>query len=73
MSMRVTFELSKKDVGHFHDCMDKAREAVRDAEEHEIIDAVSGLFCSPAGQSRPAVDILTSYPEDGFFQRFKRG
>lgn len=44
MSMRVTFELSKKDVGHFHDCMEKAREAVRDAEEHEIIDAARSLF-----------------------------
>jgi uncharacterized membrane protein YkvA (DUF1232 family) len=44
MSMRITFELSDKDVFHFHECMEKARNAVKDAEEHEIIDAARGLF-----------------------------
>ena len=54
MSMRVTFELSDKDVRHFHECMEKAREAVRDAEEHEIIDAARGLFEEIKGARAPS-------------------
>lgn len=42
--MRVSFELSDRDVQHFHECMDKAKEAVRDAEESEIIDAARTIF-----------------------------
>ena len=54
MSMRVTFELSDKDVRHFHECMEKARDAVRDAEEHEIIEAARGLFEEIKGARAPS-------------------
>ena len=53
MSMRVTFELSDKDVRHFHECMEKARNAVKDAEEHEIIEAARGLFDEMQGARAP--------------------
>ncbi len=42
--MRVSFEISDKDIGHFRECMKRAREAVRDADEGDIIDAARGMF-----------------------------
>lgn len=44
MSMRVSFEISDKDISHFRDCMHKARDAVKDAEDEEIIEAAESLF-----------------------------
>lgn len=53
MSMRVSFEISDKDISHFRDCMNKAREAVRDAEDEEIIEAAEGLFEEIRGAKAP--------------------
>lgn len=54
MTMRVTFEISDKDLRHFRECMQKARNAVRDADESDIIDAARGLFEEVAGANAPA-------------------
>lgn len=44
MSLRISFELSAKDVKHFREAMRKARRTVRDADEAEILDAARMLF-----------------------------
>ncbi|MGD8976252.1 MAG: YkvA family protein [Gammaproteobacteria bacterium] len=53
MTMRVTFEISDKDLRHFRECMQKARDAVRDADESDIIDAAQQLFEEVAGANAP--------------------
>ena len=42
--MRVSFEISDRDLSHFRECMHRAREAVKDAEDSEIIDAAREMF-----------------------------
>ena len=44
MTMRVSFEISDKDLSHFRECMQKARAAVKDAEESEIVEAAREMF-----------------------------
>ena len=44
MTLRVSFELSEKDTGHFRDAMKRARHAVRDAEDTEILAAARELL-----------------------------
>jgi uncharacterized membrane protein YkvA (DUF1232 family) len=51
--MRVSFEISDRDISHFRDCMHKAREAVKDAEDEEIIEAAEGLFDEIRGARAP--------------------
>ncbi len=53
MTMRVTFEISDKDLRHFRECMQKARDAVRDADESDIIDAARELFEQVASANAP--------------------
>jgi len=52
--MRVSFDISDKDLSHFRDCMRRAREAVRDAEDSEIIEAAEVLFDEVRGAKTPA-------------------
>ena len=52
--MRVSFEISDKDIGHFRECMKRARDAVKDADESEIIDAARGMFDEIRGTRAPA-------------------
>jgi uncharacterized membrane protein YkvA (DUF1232 family) len=52
--MRVSFEISDKDLSHFRDCMQRARNAVRDAEDSDIIDAAEQLFHEVHGAKAPA-------------------
>lgn len=40
MGLKLSFELSDQDLGYFREALRRSREAVRDAEELEIIDAV---------------------------------
>lgn len=54
MSMRVSFEISDKDLSHFRECMQRARDAVRDADETDIIDAAEQLFDEVQGAKAPA-------------------
>jgi uncharacterized membrane protein YkvA (DUF1232 family) len=54
MSMRVSFDISDKDLSHFRDCMQRARQAVKDAEDSEIIEAAEELFEEVKGAKAPA-------------------
>jgi uncharacterized membrane protein YkvA (DUF1232 family) len=40
MGLKLTFELTDRDLGYFRDALNQSRQAVRDAEEAEIIDAI---------------------------------
>jgi uncharacterized membrane protein YkvA (DUF1232 family) len=42
--MRVSFEISSKDLRHFRECMQKALHAVRDADESDIVEAAREMF-----------------------------
>lgn len=44
MSMKISFELTDRDLGFFRDALKQSREAVRDADESEIIDAISDVL-----------------------------
>ena len=52
--MRVSFEISDKDIRHFRDCMKRARDAVKDADEAELGEAARGLFEEVRGARAPA-------------------
>jgi uncharacterized membrane protein YkvA (DUF1232 family) len=54
MSLRISFELSAKDVKHFRAAMRKARRTVRDADEAEILDAARMLFTDVSTTRVPA-------------------
>lgn len=53
MGMRVSFEISEQDLAHFRAAMQKARHAVRDAEEADIVEAAGSLFQQIADSSAP--------------------
>ncbi len=44
MSMKISFELSDRDLNFFRKALKQSREAVRDAEESEIIEAISDVL-----------------------------
>ncbi len=44
MSMRISFELTDRDLGYFRKALRQSREAVRDAEETEIIEAIRDVL-----------------------------
>ncbi len=44
MTMRITFELTDRDLRFFRRALRQSREAVRDAEESEIVDAISDVL-----------------------------
>ena len=44
MSMKISFELSDRDLNFFREALKQSREAVRDAEESEIIEAISDVL-----------------------------
>ena len=54
MSLRISFELSAKDVKHFREAMRKARRTVRDADDDEILDAARMLFTDVGTKRVPA-------------------
>lgn len=54
MSLRISFELSAKDVKHFREAMRKARRTVRDADDAEILDAARMLFTDISTRRVPA-------------------
>lgn len=56
MSLRITFELSAKDVKHFREAMRKSRRTVRDADDADIIDAAHTLF-SDMGNTKVPVYV----------------
>lgn len=44
MSMKISFELTDRDLGFFRNALRQSREAVKDAEESEIIDAINDVL-----------------------------
>lgn len=44
MGMKISFELSDRDLNFFREALQQSREAVRDAEESEIIDAINDVL-----------------------------
>ena len=44
MSMKIAFELSDRDLNFFRNALKQSREAVRDAEESEIIEAITDVL-----------------------------
>lgn len=57
MSMKISFELTDRDLGFFREALLKSRQAVRDAEEAEIIDAISAVL-DEIRQSEPLPDFV---------------
>ena len=44
MGLKLSFELSDRDLHYFRESLKQSREAVRDAEEQEIVDAVQHVL-----------------------------
>lgn len=44
MSMKISFELTDRDLNFFRNALRQSREAVRDAEESEIIEAINDVL-----------------------------
>ena len=44
MGLKLSFELSDRDLRYFRESLKQSREAVRDAEEQEIVDAVKHVL-----------------------------
>lgn len=57
MGMRISFELSDRDLNFFREALKQSRDAVRDAEESEIIDAIRELL-NEIGQKEPLPDFV---------------
>lgn len=54
MSLRISFELSAKDVKHFREAMRKARKTAGETPEAEIIRAARALFVDVGAKKFPA-------------------
>ena len=57
MGMRITFELTDRDLRFFRKALRQSRDAVRDAEEMEIIEAISDVL-DEIRQSDPLPDFV---------------
>jgi len=57
MGMRISLDLTDRDLGFFREALTKSRTAVRDAEEAEIIDAVSTVL-NEIRKSEPLPDFV---------------
>ena len=44
MSLRISFELSQSDLGHFHEVMQRARENAKGISQQQIIDSANQLL-----------------------------
>ena len=53
MSLRVSFEISDRDIRHFRDIMRRARRTVRDADDEDILDAARAMFKDVKGARAP--------------------
>lgn len=63
MSMKLSFELSDRDLRFFRKALKNSREAVRDADESEIIDAIRQVL-DDIRQNEPLPDfVATRIPE----------
>lgn len=57
MGLKLSFELSDRDLHYFRESLKQSREAVRDAEEKEIIDAVAHVLEEIRG-NQPLPDFV---------------
>lgn len=57
MTMKIAFELTDRDLNFFRRALQHSREAVRDAEESEIIDAISDVL-DEIRQNEPLPDFV---------------
>ena len=57
MSMRITFELTDRDLGFFRKALRHSRAAVKDAEDAEIIDAIHAVL-DEIRSSEPLPDFV---------------
>jgi uncharacterized membrane protein YkvA (DUF1232 family) len=57
MSMKISFELTDSDLNFFREALKQSREAVRDAEESEIIEAISDVLAE-IRQNEPLPDFV---------------
>lgn len=57
MGMRITFELTDRDLRFFRKALRQSRDAVRDAEESEIVEAISDVL-DEIRQSDPLPDFV---------------
>ena len=57
MGLRISFELTDRDLRFFRTALEQSRRAVRDAEEAEIIDAI-GEVLNTIRQSDPLPDFV---------------
>ena len=57
MTLKISFELSDRDLNFFRKALKQSREAVRDAEESEIIDAVKDVL-NEIRQNEPLPDFV---------------
>jgi uncharacterized membrane protein YkvA (DUF1232 family) len=63
MGMRLSFELTDRDLRFFRDALRKSRDVVQDAEDAEIVDAVRGVIAD-IRKSEPLPDfVATRLPE----------
>ena len=73
MSLRVSFEISDRDIRHFRDIMRRARSTVRDADDEDILDAARAVFKEVRGARAPTfvterlgqLEAMASMVEDG--------
>ena len=56
MSMRVSFDISDKDLSHFRDCMQRARQAVKEEKRFPI--RVSLHFVAQLAAIRQGHDLI---------------
>lgn len=57
MTMKISFELSDRDLNFFREALQKSRHAVRDADESEIIDAIRDVLAE-IRQNEPLPDFV---------------
>jgi uncharacterized membrane protein YkvA (DUF1232 family) len=63
MGIRLSFELTDRDLQFFRDALRKSRDVVRDAEESEIVDAIRNVI-DDIRRSEPLPDfVATRIPE----------
>ena len=59
MAMRLSFELTDRDLDYFRNALKQSRQAVRDADETEIIDAIRDVL-DDIRQNEPLPDFVSS-------------
>ena len=59
MGMRLSFELTDRDLGYFRNALKQSRAAVRDADETDIIDAIRDVLAD-IRENEPLPDFVAS-------------